>query len=71
MGKIYSESVARLTTRLAGMPGVGEKTAERLAYHIREMSRKDALELAEAIRDVKDNVKKCSVCCLLSENDPC
>ena len=71
MGKVYSESVARLTTRLAGMPGVGEKTAERLAYHILDMNREDALGLAEAIRDVKDNVKKCSVCCLLSESDPC
>jgi len=71
LGKAYSESVARLTELLAGFPGVGEKTAERLAYHIVRLSDEDALALAGAIEQVKANVHQCSVCSLLSESDPC
>ena len=71
MAKAYSESMARLTEQLARMPGIGEKTAQRLAYHILGLGKQDALALAEAIRDVKDRIKKCSACCLLSESDPC
>ncbi len=71
MGKAYSESVVRLRAGLASLPGVGEKTAERLAYHIVRLSTEEALELAQAIRDVKQNLRQCSVCSLLSESDPC
>ena len=71
MAKGYSESLARLTAQLSKLPGVGEKTAERLAYHILSLSTEEAMELARAIRDVKRSIKKCSVCCLLSEQDPC
>ena len=71
MGKAYSESVARLTELLARMPGIGSRTAERLAHHILELGKDEALELAQAIRDVKEKVGKCSVCCLLAETDPC
>ncbi len=71
MGKGYSECVERLTGVLAKMPGVGEKTAERLAYHILQMSNDEGTELADAIREVKRSVKQCSVCCLLSQSDPC
>ncbi len=71
MSKGYSESVARLTAGLSRLPGIGEKTAERLAYHILGLSTEEAMELAEAIRQVKQRVRKCSICCLLSESDPC
>ncbi len=56
---------------LGHMPGVGEKTAERLAYHILRLSDAEALELADAIREVKQRVKQCSVCFQFSESDPC
>jgi len=71
LGKLYSESIARLTGMLTKLPGVGAKTAERLAHHIVRLSRQEAMELAEAIREVKDNVRRCSVCFLLSDSDPC
>jgi recombination protein RecR len=53
------------------MPGVGERTAERLAYHIVRLDPQQAEEFVRAIQDVKRSVKQCSVCCLLSESDPC
>ena len=71
MAKGYTKSVARLMELLGHMPGVGEKTAERLAYHILRLSDAEALELADAIREVKQRVKQCSVCFQFSESDPC
>jgi len=71
VSKSCSESLVRLTEQLTKLPGVGEKTAERLAYHILRLSMDEAMELARAIRDVKQNVRQCSVCALLSETDPC
>lgn len=71
MGKGYTESLDRLMELLGHMPGVGEKTAERLAYHILRLSRDEALALADAIREVKERVKQCSVCYHFSESDPC
>jgi recombination protein RecR len=50
---------------------VGEKTAERMAYHIVRLSHDEAMGLARAIEEVKNQVKQCSVCSLLSESDPC
>ena len=64
-------SVARLTAQFVRMPGIGAKTAERLAYHILRISPEEAMELARAIEEVKRTVKECSLCCLLSESDPC
>jgi recombination protein RecR len=57
--------------QLGRMPGVGERTAERLAYHVLRLSREEALALAEAIREVKERVKQCSRCFHFSETDPC
>lgn len=67
----YTESIGRLMELLALMPGVGEKTAERLAYHILRLSEEEALALAGAIREVKDRVKQCSTCYQFAESDPC
>jgi len=66
-----TESLARLVELLMRMPGVGEKTAERLAYHILRLSDADAEALAHAIRQVKAKVKQCSECYQFSESDPC
>jgi recombination protein RecR len=63
--------VARLVELLKLMPGVGEKTAERLAYHILGLSDEDAAALAEAICDVKHKVRQCSRCYQFAESDPC
>ena len=68
---MQSECVERLTDALAMMPGIGRKSAERLAYHILRMSNEQAEQLAGAIRQVKLTIRQCTVCSLLSETDPC
>ena len=64
-------SVERLANRLARLPGIGRKSANRLAFHILKLTRDEALELADAIREVKDKVGFCSICHNISESDPC
>ncbi len=71
MAKAYTESIGRLMELLCLMPGVGEKTAERLAYHILRLSDGESRALADAIREVKEKVKQCSVCYQFAETDPC
>ena len=61
----------RLLEELGRLPGVGRKTAERLAHHILRAPDEAALRLADAIRDVKTNTRTCSVCMNITENDPC
>ncbi|MFP4176368.1 MAG: recombination mediator RecR [Planctomycetota bacterium] len=71
MARQYTESISNLREMLTQLPGVGEKTAERMAYHIVRLDHGEAMALADAIEKVKDNVKQCSTCALLSESDPC
>ncbi len=66
-----SESLGKLVTLLSRLPGVGRKTAGRLAFHILKMSAEEARDLAEAILAVKEKVGTCSVCANISETDPC
>lgn len=66
-----SESLGRLVSLLSRLPGVGRKTAGRLAFHILKMPVEEARELAETIVAVKEKVGTCSVCCNISEADPC
>ena len=67
----YGESVDRLLGELAKLPGVGKKTAERLAHHILRTPSDEAMKLAVAIRDVKRNTRLCSRCANVTESDPC
>lgn len=67
----YSEPILRLIQEFSKLPGVGEKTAERLAFHLLSQSKDDALKLADAIRDLKETVRSCSACYNISEQDPC
>ena len=67
----YCESMVKLIKELSRLPGIGEKSAERLAYHILRSSREEALKLAQAVRDVKEKVRHCSVCFNMAETDPC
>jgi recombination protein RecR len=67
----YTESLRRLMDMLAKLPGVGSRSAERLAFHLLKNSREDALALADAIRAVKDQIRHCSICFNLTEADPC
>lgn len=67
----YAGPIARLVRELAKLPGIGEKTAARLSFHILRASSEDAAALASAIVDIKQKIRFCSVCCDLTERDPC
>ncbi len=67
----YTQSIQNLMNRLASLPGIGMRSAERIAFHLLKQNPEDALALAEAIRDVKTRIKHCSVCYNLTEQDPC
>ncbi|MEW4564754.1 recombination mediator RecR [Bremerella sp. JC770] len=66
-----TESVVRLIDQVSKLPGIGRKSAERIAYHLLRVNKEEALGLADAIRDVKENVRYCSRCFNLSEGDIC
>ena len=66
-----ADPIARLTVLLAKLPGVGEKTAQRLAFHILESPPQYARDLAEALTSLEREVRLCSTCCNLTSNDPC
>ena len=66
-----SIAIDRLIKELCRLPGIGQKTATRLAFFILRQSSKYAQDLSEAIIDVKNKVGFCSVCLNLAENDPC
>ena len=67
----YPQTMVRLIDEFAKLPGVGKKSAERLAYHVLRASKDEAMALALAVRDLKRNVAACSVCYNIAENDPC
>jgi recombination protein RecR len=66
-----ANAVSTLIDQLGRLPGVGRKSAERLAYHLLRVSKGEALALAEAIRSVRENVCYCSICFNLAEGPLC
>ena len=64
-------SVERLANQLARLPGIGRKSASRLTFHILKMSKDEANDIAEAIKEVKEKVGFCTTCYNISESDPC
>jgi recombination protein RecR len=71
MGNEPIESLARLKRELQKLPGIGARSAERLAFHILREPRAFAAGLAQAVLDVKDKVTHCGICFNLTERDPC
>ncbi len=69
--KSYPESMLNLMRELGRMPGIGQKSAERLAHYVLELPHDEAMQLATAIRNVKQKVNHCSICCNIGETDPC
>ncbi len=63
--------IARLVQQLAKLPGIGEKTAARLAFHVLRAPPEDAALLASAITELRARIKLCSACCDFTEADPC
>jgi recombination protein RecR len=68
---LATDPISRLIRELAKLPGIGEKTASRLAFHILRAPGEYARELAQALVEVKDKIRLCSTCMNLTEQDPC
>ena len=68
---MYGEPVSQLIEHLSHLPGVGNKSAQRLAFHIIRMPLEKSRGLAGAIISAAENVKYCSLCCNLTDTDPC
>ncbi|MHC4363247.1 MAG: recombination mediator RecR, partial [Planctomycetota bacterium] len=71
MGTVYTETLNKLIEQFGRLPGIGPKTAERLAFHILKSEPAEAMNLAGAIRDVKDKIKRCEICFNLAEQPVC
>lgn len=69
--KGYAKPLSRLISELSKLPGIGGKTAQRLAFYILSLSDAEAKDLADSIVFAKENMKYCSVCGNLTDNDPC
>ena len=67
----FAPPVDRLIDELKRLPGVGQKTAQRLAFHLLRAAPEQALALADAIREAKRNIRECSICNNLTDTDPC
>jgi recombination protein RecR len=67
----YAAPLARLIEELKHLPGIGQKSAQRIAFHLERAPREDVQRLAEALLDAKDKIRLCSVCNNLTESDPC
>lgn len=66
-----ADPIRRLVQELARLPGIGEKTATRLAFHLIRSNRQQIRDLAQALLDATDKVRLCSVCMNMTEADPC
>lgn len=67
----YALPIANLIDQLSKLPGIGRKTAQRLAFFILDMENSEAEKLANSIIQAKEDIKLCSVCCNLTDVDPC
>ncbi|HIN70264.1 MAG TPA: recombination protein RecR [Acidobacteria bacterium] len=68
---IELDSLAKLVVQLQRLPGIGAKSAQRLAFHFLKNPRNQVEELCEALREVKDRITYCSVCSNITDVDPC
>lgn len=67
----YALPIANLIEQFSKLPGIGKKTAQRLAFYVLEMEDIEAERLSHAITDAKERIKLCSICCDLTDEDPC
>src|SRR5512147_614682 len=71
MTTAYTATLNKLVDEFGKLPGIGPKTAERLAFHILKADAPEALALADVIRNVKTRIQRCKTCFNLSESDTC
>lgn len=69
--QVYTGPITRLIEEFSKLPGVGRKTAQRLAFHIINMNTNDVEALSKAIIDAKREIRYCSICCNITDTDPC
>ena len=69
--QVYTGPITRLIEEFSKLPGVGRKTAQRLAFHVINMNVNDVESLSKAIVDAKREIKYCSICCNITDTDPC
>ena len=67
----YADPMQRLVEALKRLPGIGAKSAQRLAFAILHQPREEALALSAAVQEVKDRIRLCSLCCHITDVDPC
>jgi recombination protein RecR len=67
----FAQPIARLIDELKRLPGIGQRTAQRLAFHLLRTSPEEALALADAIRGAKLNIRECSICNNITDTEPC
>ena len=67
----FAQPIERLIDELKRLPGIGQKTAQRLAFHLLRVAPEEALALAGAILDAKEKIRECSVCNNITDTDPC
>ncbi|XID92110.1 recombination mediator RecR [Paenibacillaceae bacterium WGS1546] len=67
----YPEPIAKLIDSFSRLPGIGPKTAARLAFHVLRMKEEEVIDFAKALVSVKRNLTYCSVCCNITDTDPC
>lgn len=68
---LYAEPIARLIEELTRLPGIGPKTAQRLAFHLLHMDKGAVQNIASSIIEARERVRYCSTCCNLTDQDPC
>ena len=67
----FAPSITRLIDELRRLPGIGQKTAQRLAFYLLRVDLEQALALSDAIREAKERIRECSICNNITDNDPC
>jgi len=70
-GSAHPEPVERLINELAKLPGIGKRSAERMAFHLLKATSEDAMRLSDAIKDIKTQVKHCQICSNLTDQKTC
>ncbi len=67
----YSKQISKLIDELSSLPGIGNKTAQRLAFHILDLPEERARQLADAIVEARHNIRYCKTCCTLTDAEEC
>lgn len=67
----FSDHISKLISELTKLPGIGQKSAGRLAFHLIEMPENDVRELADAMIEAKTSIKCCRICCTITDQDEC